>query len=418
MEFHPQLPASRNITTSKVRPIHSSPRVTLLSITQEKLFRAILVILRSREEQITAVATNYLKTLMANRQYYTDVLITMYFNHLDSECKKFYATVTNNIDKCNALAQLINNNKLNNLDMQYILNCQYLPLRHQIETSFQTHLQQCKEIFGFDFAMFEIKHPERNFLLLNNKDVTKIVQHRIYNLLCKEFKGQLTVLEPHGQKFTGDKKHKVMEQILNSLTDYDCFHWQYHSGGNRTYLSYFCQSVEKVLQIVLTKTSKETNLEANRIKLTDKLWKLFVNLLAIMDLEQKFLLYSVNGTNNNNTFDLDIYFSYSHLSVEQLVFKLNIEKLLTQDEDEIRCYYNCVNTYYQVCKEICETTEAILPLFMTIFECPSERSGSDVRRTKGLELVTSSIDDLYNNFSLIKNNYLTQQKVLEIIGFP
>jgi hypothetical protein len=386
---------------------------------KNKLIRCCTIILKASGEKILKTVKEDLSNLMLNEEYYTNTLIEHYFEELENDWHKFDFKYNNEMTKLKKIKRTLNK-ELNELDKKFLLEHEYLPLRVSIENCFKIECQIFTEKFNIDILKY---HSCENYLIWEDrKDYTTagLVKKLLYKSLCKDFKSQLSVLAPYHNEFKTGKHSKIMEKILRGLTDYECFKYQYDfgqfAGGSRSYLSKFAESVEKITKLMIDRDKNN-----KKLLCAHYVWQLFACVLTIEKISKDILkLCNVNTIETVNEVDPGVYFTYLDKNLEKLSNEINYQIIIGLDNDEMDRYLNLIKNYQTTCVEIVNLIELVIPIFNSIVNFNKDKQPSSTRRRKvtGSDMyrpLSISSTDFYNRFSLIKNSYNSQGKVLEML---
>jgi hypothetical protein len=405
---------------------------SIISPNQNKFLRGSLIIIHSLKENTTKISREYFRSLTMNDEYYSNILVETYFEELNNYWKEFAKKYRIEIERFDDIRKLLARDDLNELDKEYIKTKEYLPLREDLENYFKAYCKLFFDKYEIDPILYYSKHShliwEGRNQNLKGFDFGKFVKTNIFRSLKKEFKEQLTILAPYNPNFIDTKhKTKTLERILMGLTDYECFKYQYdfgiNGGGNRSYLSKFCKSVEITLTQKI-ETEKVMNGNNIRVFYAYYFWKIFTCLLTIDSISQNFgKLFKVENINVSMNMETDpgVYFNYLNISIDKLNEENNIRKVLMISEDEMARYNMLMNNYKKICGEISELIETSIPIINSVVENNRSRiaSGSTsgrrrkITNTEPFQPLTITSTEVYDKLSTIRNSYNSQNKVLE-----
>lgn len=410
-----------------------------LTLEQNKIIRASLLIIRAYDEKVAETTRIYLKDLMSNTNNYTNVLSDFFFSFVEKYFEHFHQNIKVSLERLSEIRELLQKPDLMPLDREYLIHKEYLPLRASIENEYRERLQS----FGTQSDIVILGSSvvlEESFLIWEGQksiksshELIKVVKKRLFRHLVKKYEGQLTILEPYAVKFK-DQKHprKVLEEIYHSLTDYQILEKGYRFSGGQTYLSSFCASIEKLLRETIPKIPQDTkDLTNKRLKLTNALGNLFVQLLTVEEMAQKFVkLYATDKLTlpkikwdaNTFLFDPGIYFHYCHSTLKDIEKKLDFDLVIVQKSDEITSYLKYAESYRTSCQKICELIEEIIPWLVVetkdskiINMTPGSSARRKLTTPDSYIQIPIALENIYNNLSSTKNVYLSQKKALDFI---
>lgn len=435
--------------------------INLYTIDQQRLIRTGLLIIRAMREDIARIAKDYISNMMLTKKYYTDVLVDNYFNEINLDSLHFYNKHKNEINRLEQMTMMLAKANLTEMDKNYVLHKNYLPLREDLENHFQAECEMFNSKYGININKFYSKYSyliwQKRQQNLSDNTICKLIKTNLFRTLVIEYKDQLPTLAPYNLNFTASVKNvndvtdfgvkikkvgtnaRKLDKILSSLTDYDCFRYQYDfglaAGGNRSYLSKFCSSVETITKIVLDRNKNVNNIDTKRLECTNYLWQLYTSLLVAEKLCRDFakafdMEVRVNNDNKSVEVDPGIYFNYINDDLSNLINNNGCKPSAISVITDVSRYLTMAQNYQQCCQQIYELIELVIPLLNSLIDFnkieydrpnsgSANGSSSNRRRkitiTEELQPLPITTTELYAKLLLIKNSYASQTKTLEQI---
>lgn len=374
----------------------SSPKI---SANFEKLIRSSLVLFRASEQKIAQAGKIYIEEFMKDDKRYCNTIVDTFLTEVKADAVKLRADlnfrIVNLIDIKQKLAYCKSDDK------KYLLQYHYLPLRHKIETIFADLVTSKYDVVPEQVIWDTAKRAART-----EEELTELIIESITRTLCLRYNEHLNKTAPYHKQFRDcTDPPTTLRKILLGLLDYECFRLRYEKEGSVNHMSSLGERLEKIFGLPAGN---------EKVQLTRHLWKLYVGIISAEKLSGLVagLIRKITSTRRRSeelhparkagvqaelgvplspsNRDPGIYLNYVRTSIGEIRSNFDLTKLNNLLEDGVLIQLQYVESYYEICKEICEAIEDIISM-------------------------VGCKDAIYDRFSSVKSNYLGQRRALEAI---
>lgn len=374
--------------------------------SNEKVYRAALLINYAQQSRVLKIGLEYLRNLMTNKDHYSDVLVDLYLSELEQDWNDFYQLHLSEFQELNQLSIVISDPKIGDLDRHYLTQVEYIPIRAKLENAFTAKLASFSSKYSVDFKAKDFW--DRKLIcesldpITSGNDIARRIRKRIFRSLTLEYDTQLTTLEPYSSHFRDAKsRRKILERIISGITDFEFFRYRYDLPSNqKTYLSAFAQSLDDLICWM-----RRNN--RGKFELVDSLWKLYTALLTAIEMSSRFEKFS-DGSKKAETDDPNVYSSF-------LKAKSNLS-LKKEEVDEYLCY---IETYNKACEQIAAAIESIVPILNEQLNSRRLPTPSSARRKitapEPIQKYNATMQEIYANFASLSSSVKIQKSILDQI---
>jgi hypothetical protein len=442
----PLPPAANRTSTGSTatRPERSQsecPPVPKINDTvPEEIFRAYLLVQYASQSKVLQTGSEYLRDLMTNKEHYTNVLVDVYFQELETDWQKFYQEHAEKFKQLAEYSQLIFDGQTHELDRHYLNISEYIPLRKEIERLFTVELSNFSHKYSLELRFKGIRDKlliweSDSQAITSGSDIFKMIRKKIFYSLAKEYEAQLTTVQPYATHFANAKsRRKILERVIFGLSDYEFFTYRYDVAINqKTYLGAFSQLIDELVCRIASPNS------STAVQLVDNLWKLYTALLTAIEMTARLtkLYPTVIFRKPVGMEDPNIYFNFAHQPMRNLLNEIKEEPTTNFSPADSLAHLKYFESYGKACGQICTSIGLIVPLLSQLLDSQriatpgSSSRGTGSSRGAGSSMIRRKITapevprefgktmtEIYANFALLSSSAKIQQEALESILKP